>query len=38
METRKFLSFETFEEDVVYTVKTKQYLYGTEGYFFTWLR
>ena len=34
METRKFLQLETLEEDVVYTVKTKQYLYGTEGYFY----
>ena len=32
MGTRNFVSFETLEEDVVYTVKTKQYLYGTEGY------
>ena len=31
MSTREFVDFQTLEEDVVYTVKTMQYLFGSAG-------
>src|SRR6218665_1378650 len=34
MSTREFVDFQTLEEDVVYTVKTIQYLFGSAGYFY----
>jgi len=34
MSTREFVDFQTLEEDVVYTVKTMQYLFGSAGYFY----
>jgi len=34
MSTREFVDFQTLEENVVYTVKTMQYLFGSAGYFY----
>ena len=34
MSTCEFVDFQTLEEDVVYTVKTMQYLFGSAGYFY----
>src|SRR6218665_1335835 len=34
MSTREFVDFQTIEEDVVYMVKTMQYLFGSAGYFY----
>ena len=32
--SNQFLDFNTLEQDVVYTVRSFQYLYGTTGYFY----
>ena len=34
MSTEECLDFESLEESVEYTVKTMQYIYGPEGYFY----